>query len=391
MPTKKPKAITQKQLDTLLVKINNLTAELNTAYLEKQNEVECLIIGLIANENVCFVGPAGEAKSALTNSFTSLIGGKSFSYQVSAYTQPDNIMGIPSFKELRDNDRNILKTANMAPDADIVYLDECFKANNSMMNSLLLLLNEREVDIGEGVREKTNNRMIVGTSNEYPEDDELKAFWDRWVIRVHCSRLKKDSSFAALWNGAITGDIGKVDPKKGLSLKEVDLLRASIPVVDSNPIFQNVVQLRFELQKAGIELSSRRWVKIKKILHAVALRNGRLVSTKKDLKFLENCMWDDPSQKEIISNCISEAMGGDLNTAQKILAMARRLLQEISSANLPSGPAAIAVIAPKFSEIKTCVEEASKLDTSDYDVQYVVNQITDVKNQVGQLIQSRIG
>lgn len=390
MPRSTKAKINQKQLDAIAIKLNTIAVELKTAFLEMDSEIESLIIGLIANENVCLVGPAGEGKSNLTNAFTSLIGGSCFSYQINAFTQPDNVIGSPSLKEKRDNDRDIIKVDNMAPDSEIVYFDEVFKANNQMMNSLLLLLNEREVDIGEGQRLPTKNRMIIGSSNEYPEDDELKAFWDRWVIRNEVKGLKKDSSFNAFWNGYGTGGIGVVDTKKAVKMADIDKLRSNIWAVDSSPIFKNVVQLRFELMKAGISLSTRRWGKIKKILHAVALRNGRLISSKKDLNFLKHCIWQDSSQIDVIETAIAEAMGGDLANANKTLAMANRIYKEILTANIPDGPAGIPVIVGKFEEIKLCKTEVDKLDRSDVDVDHVCHQVQNLVNLVAQLIQQRI-
>jgi len=383
MPRTSKAKLTQKKLDSLHNQLNVISAELNSAFLEKEKEVEGLIIGLIANENVCMVGAAGEAKSDLTNCFTSLLGGRTFNYQVGAYTQPDNIFGVESLKELRDNDRKMLKTANMAPDADIVYLDEVFKANNAMMNSLLLILNERQVDIGEGIRMKTNNRMVVGTSNEYPEDTDLKAFWDRWVIRFSCSTLRKDDSFQTFWNGYGTGSIGIVDTKKAMKMSDVDLLRDSLWLVDSSPIWSSIKQLRFELMRNGITLSTRRWGKLKKILHAVALRNGRMVSAKNDLKFLMHCIWNSEDEISIVANCLSESIGGDLNVANKALAVARRIYNELSSANLPEKKHdAIIYLAQKKDEIEVVEKECAPLDTSDPEVRSVVRSITELRNSV---------
>lgn len=387
MPRTTKAKLTQKKLDSLHTQINDIVAELNTAFLEKSDEIEGLVIGLLANENVCMVGAAGEAKSDLTNCFTSLLGGHTFNYQVGAFTQPDNIFGIESLKELRDNDRKILKTSNMAPDADIVYLDEVFKANNAMMNSLLLILNERQVDIGEGIRMKTNNRMVVGTSNEYPEDEELKAFWDRWVIRFRCTTLQKDDSFQTFWNGYGTGNIGIVDTKKAMKMSDVDLLRDSLWLVDSSSIFNSIKQLRFELMRHGIILSTRRWGKLKKILHAVALRNGRLVSAKNDLKFLTHCIWNTEDQISVVANCISESIGGDLNVANKALAVAQRVYNELSSANLPDKKGdAIKYLANKKDEIEAVEKDCDALDLSDPEVKSVVDRITQLRTDVGHKI-----
>ena len=69
------------------------------------------------------------------------------------------------------------------PQAGIAFLDEVFKANSAILNSLLTLLNEREFDNGSG-RLRTPLLSVVGASNELPADDSLLAFFDRFLVRV---------------------------------------------------------------------------------------------------------------------------------------------------------------------------------------------------------------
>ena len=390
MPRTRAK-LTAKKLESLHSQLNIITSELNSAFLEKSEEIEGLLIGVIANENVVMVGSPGEAKSNLTECFTSLIGGTTWAYQLGAFTQPDDIFGIESLKELRENDRKVIKTAHMAPSANLVYLDEVFKANNSMMNSLLLLLNERKVDIGEGTRLKTENRMVVGTSNEYPEDSELAAFWDRWAIRFDTKTLQSDDSFDYFWENIITGSIGVVDTKKAMKLSDIDLLRDSIRLVDSSCLTSSIKKLRFELMRNNIVLSTRKWGKIKKILHAVALRHGRLTSKKRDLNFLRNVIWRNPTEIKTVDNCISESIGGDLNLAKKALALARRIYQELASANLPENkPQAIAFLAQKKDEIEQVERDAEKLDLDDPQVAAVFQDIKQIRISVAQQLSNII-
>jgi hypothetical protein len=61
------------------------------------------------------------------------------------------------------------------PTASIAFLDEIFKANSAILNTLLTILNEREFDNGAGARESCPVRCVVGASNELPESEELDA------------------------------------------------------------------------------------------------------------------------------------------------------------------------------------------------------------------------
>jgi hypothetical protein len=75
----------------------------------------------------------------------------------------------------------------MLPESEIAFLDEIFKSNSAILNSLLTLLNEG--------RFFTGNRSIkgplcslYGPINEIPNDDALSAIFDRFLIRFHDTR-----------------------------------------------------------------------------------------------------------------------------------------------------------------------------------------------------------
>ncbi len=68
------------------------------------------------------------------------------------------------------------------PTADVAFIDEIFKANSSVLNALLTLLNERAFDNGAG-RVRVPLLCLVGASNELPESEELDALYDRFLLR----------------------------------------------------------------------------------------------------------------------------------------------------------------------------------------------------------------
>jgi len=364
--------------------------ELNGSFLERKAEIRSLLITLVANENIAFVGRFGTGKSGLVNCFTQLISGKMFKRQVDGFTQPEDVLGHHSFKKLREDDVRQLKVANYAPEADIVYLGEGFKMNNTMMNSMLLLLNERQVDIGEGIRMDTNNKMIITDSNEYPTDGELEAFWDRWTVRMEVTEITSDRSFMTFWDGYGTGKIGKVDDSLAIPMKSITDTRDRLWLVNSDDIAGIVKHIRTELLKEDMLISTRRWGKIKKMLHASALFNGRLRCDRKDLEILSHCLWRTVDEREVINGIISKCIGGDIHQSHKLLSQARRNMTELTSANIPDGAGGVQYLGPVLASIRKLLEESQKLDNSDDDVAEVTTEITNYARQIGQMVNDRL-
>ena len=87
-----------------------------------------------------------------------------------------------------ENDLYVRQTEGYLPTSEVSFVDEIFKANSAILNSLLTLLNERLFDNG-------NQRLpapllcLVGASNELPESEELDALYDRFLIRRSVSQV----------------------------------------------------------------------------------------------------------------------------------------------------------------------------------------------------------
>ncbi len=76
----------------------------------------------------------------------------------------------------------------MLPEAEIVFLDEIFKSNSAILNSLLQLINERRFANGPVVVD-VPLISLFGASNEVPNDDNLAAMFDRFLLRVRSDNL----------------------------------------------------------------------------------------------------------------------------------------------------------------------------------------------------------
>ena len=76
----------------------------------------------------------------------------------------------------------------MLPDAEIVFLDEIFKSNSAILNSLLSILNERRFFTGSASIQVPLS-SLYGATNEVPNDDALGAMFDRFLVRALSDNL----------------------------------------------------------------------------------------------------------------------------------------------------------------------------------------------------------
>ncbi|MCZ7608183.1 MAG: AAA family ATPase [Planctomycetota bacterium] len=83
-------------------------------------------------------------------------------------------------------------TEGMLPRAEFVFLDEIFNANSAILNNLLTVLNERTYRRGAELH-NLPLLSLFSASNSLPEDDALRALFDRFLLRCHVSNLPRDN------------------------------------------------------------------------------------------------------------------------------------------------------------------------------------------------------
>ena len=140
-----------------------------------------MVLAVLCQEHLLLLGPPGTAKSALSRRLSLSLNSTYFERQLTRFSVPEELFGPLSLKELQ-NDKYIRNTEGYLPEATIAFVDEIFKANSAILNTMLTLINERQFDNGNQ-RTEVPLLCLVGASNEPPEDDELDALFDRFLFR----------------------------------------------------------------------------------------------------------------------------------------------------------------------------------------------------------------
>jgi MoxR-like ATPase len=273
-------------------KLKKLGEHLETGLVGRRDHARMLLLAAVAGENAILFGPPGTAKSLIARRLKDCFADdiKYFECLLTKFSMPEEVFGPVSLKGLEQDIFRRVYDRYM-PGAGIAFIDETFKANSAILNSMLTILNEREFDTGNE-RIKVPLRCVVGASNEMPKESELEALYDRFIVRMRVDRLRDENQLINF----LTNNVEYKKPPQDIRLSkdELDLIAKASAIL---PVDESVIRLFLDLrewcQGKGIKLSDRRLLKIRELLKVAAYTSNRQSVSLSETWVIRYCAWDD--------------------------------------------------------------------------------------------------
>jgi len=308
-------------------KLQNAIKVMQEGLIERDTEVRLLLLAAMSSEHILLIGPPGTAKSEVGRRLNKLISGTYFERLLTRFSVPEELFGPLSMRALED-DKYVRQTRGYLPEAEVAFIDEIFKANSAILNTLLTLVNERLFDNGS-TRVRVPLLTAVAASNELPESEELDALYDRFLVRravrqvsaagvgqmlqYHSASSSQESDNSGSDNEAERGSIAA-----DMRLTREDIRRCRDEAVSrvyvTPAVIQMVTDLRTYLQEKmepPVYVSDRRLVKSVQLLQVAAYCNGRDTVTEYDALLLQHVLWQRPEQSDRIADWVIAQLSVD--------------------------------------------------------------------------------
>jgi MoxR-like ATPase len=300
-------------------RLRRIRDELGQLFLERGTVIDGALAALLAGHHVLLVGPPGTAKSMLADELCRrLDGAQYFQWLLTKFSTPEELFGAVSLKALENDDYRRVTTHKL-PEAHIAFLDEVFKSSSSILNALLTLVNERRFHNG---REVLDVPLITlfGASNELPEDDELQALYDRFLVRFVVGYIEDDFRFLRMLQSRTPAE------RTTLTLADLHELQAAARLVAvPQHVYRSLADIRRDLARKRIVASDRRYHHAVPLLQAHAYLRGANAVAEDDMFFLEHVLWRDPNERSEVQNTIHQVLRGYEDDAKALLFQTQEL------------------------------------------------------------------
>ena len=371
----------------MLERFKQLLGEMNRGIYEKETEISLSLLAALAGESIILLGPPGVAKSMVARQLkTAFRDAQNFEYLMSRFSTPDEIFGPVSIQKLKTSDTYERAVEGYLPTADVVFLDEIWKAGPAIQNTLLTVINEKI--FRNGNREMhLPLKLLVAASNELPAKGEgLEALWDRFVIRIESRPIKLEKNFRAMLleshadfsgstgvlgyadfsrstegvghadfadNADFSGSMGKSGSTDSTDFssptdftdfsdlkitaeeyaewaEKICKIGVKEEVLDAISAIRKslrAVNVDEAAERRNIYVSDRRWKNIVRLLRTSAFMQDREEVDICDLLPIYHCLWQEPEERDAIRCIVIRALFSPF--AEKLVEMKNALAEDI--------------------------------------------------------------
>ena len=352
-------------------KMNTVIRDVNSHLAEREELVHTIALALLTGKNLFVLGKPGQAKSYAIDLFRSHIAGaKQFDVLMSKGTDQEQLFGrldlasiIPGhlshsvlrqdpeyqrlsselqqaldradntaseqirqameerrlcLAELHGGEPEIM-TKNKIPDSHICFLDEIFKSNDGVLNSLLKALNERTYT-NEGVTVTIPVISFFSASNEIPnfnnaEEKSLEALYDRFDFKLITHNVADKSNRMAILHQK-QHTMQNTPASVSVTLEELRDMQCEVrKVIVPDSINELADNILCELRRRDIPVSDRTYFGFAPIVQAEAWLCGRDTVLPEDMIALQNYLWNRPEEYATVGEVIQRLADNPMKKA----------------------------------------------------------------------------
>ena len=380
--------------------------DLRRDVVEREELIEAIAIALLTRKNLFILGDPGQAKSFVINGFRSRItGARQFERLLTKQADEEQLFGRTDLSSLipghvpqsvleKDATYRCLRgeleavvalmptqpddpeayeqmtaaterleaykravaslyrsepmvlTTGKIPEADICFLDEAFKCNDGVLNSLLTALNERKYT-NEGRTYPIPTISFFAASNEIPNFNDpqekiLAALYDRLELKVVTQNIAERDNRLRMLKAKQSGSAGQAPCTITLDeLLEMQREVSAIPVPDTiNELADDIL---CELRKNGMTVSDRKYLGYYPIAQAKAWLSGHAQVESTDLLALKNYLWHLPADRVMVESTLQRmCVNPMLDKVNDVRSMAMEARDEYDAARSDTNKAGAA-------------------------------------------------
>lgn len=309
-------------------RIQEILSCMKTGTFERDDVLALSLLSAMSGESIFLLGLPGVGKSMVARRLkTAFKDATVFEYLMSRFSTPDEIFGPVSISKLKDEDCYERMTDGYLPEAEVVFLDEIWKAGPAIQNSLLTVLNEK-IYLNGNRELRLPIKGIIAASNELPAKDEgLEALWDRFLLRYIVNPINGKQNFFHLLSPS-ESDIPTTECKPISHEEYVECLKQSRKVSIPDDMLEILYQIRGKLndkvnakdvvtgepdpENLKYYVSDRRWKKAVGVMRMSAYLNNRKEVDISDLLLLAHILWTDEESILFIRKVLSETVVSNL-------------------------------------------------------------------------------
>ena len=302
-------------------RIQSILTDLKQGVFEKDTELSLSLLAALAGQSILLLGPPGVAKSMVARRLKHAFkDARSFEYLMSRFSTPDEIFGPVSISRLKESDCYERATDGYLPSADVVFLDEIWKAGPAIQNTLLTVINEK-IYLNGAKPMQLPLKLLIAASNELPTEGEgLEAIFDRFIVRVLSKPICSETSFYDMLTATKASEATS-DVAQAFSADEYQTIQTEIDAVEVPvKVLQAITRIRQELKDVKlpnqdvhkeIYVSDRRWKNIVRLLKTSAFLHDRKEVILADLQIAVHCLWSEPDEIAPIGEIVARAIFGE--------------------------------------------------------------------------------